>query len=47
MICDTYDYAFRDWNRNIPGKLDQYNGCWCPGSLYHQVINGHGFDEAG
>ena len=21
-------------HRNIPGELDQYYGCWCPGSLH-------------
>ena len=22
-------------------KLDQYNGCWCPDPLHHQVISSH------
>ena len=25
--------------QNILGELGPYHGCWCPGSLYHQVIN--------
>ena len=24
---------------NIPGKLSQYNGCWCPGSYHHKTIS--------
>ena len=27
---------FSCWNHNIPEKLDQYHGCWCPGSLHYQ-----------
>ena len=26
-------------NRNIPGKLGQYHGCWCPSLLSRQVIS--------
>ena len=29
---------------NIPAELGQYQGCWCPGSLYHQAISSHGID---
>ena len=27
--------------KNILEKLGQYQGCWWPGSLHHQVINIH------
>ena len=27
------------------GELDQYYGCWCPGSLYLQATNRHGIDH--
>ena len=30
--------------QNIPCKLGQYHGCWCPGSLCHLVISSHGID---
>ena len=29
------------WDRNIPGKLGQYIGCWCPGSFHRHVISSH------
>ena len=29
---------------NIPDKIDQYCGCWCPGSMCCLVINNHGID---
>ena len=31
-------------NGNVPGKLDQYHGYWCPGSLCCQVISNHCID---
>ena len=32
------------WNRNIPGKLGQYNCCWCPDFLCRKVISNRGVD---
>ena len=29
---------------NIPGRLGQYHGCWCPGDLRRQVISSCGID---
>ena len=29
------------------GELGQYHGCWCPGSLHHQVISSHGIYSVG
>ena len=31
-------------NWNVPGKLDQYHGSWCPGSLHHQDISSIGIE---
>ena len=38
---------FECWAWNIKEKLVQYHGCWCLGSLCHQVISSHGVDFVG
>ena len=32
------------WNWNLLEELGQYHGCWCPGSLRHQIIGSNGID---
>ena len=36
---------FFSWERDIPGELRQYNGCWCPGPLRRQDINSHAISK--
>ena len=38
--------AFQESTLLVPklAKLDQYHGCWCPGSLHHQDISSLGID---
>ena len=40
-------FFLRCWNRNIPGELGHYHGCWCPGDPSRQGISNHGIDYAG
>ena len=43
-ICSTrgrWGIILSVWARNIPGKLGQYHGCWCLGTLFHQGISSH------
>ena len=35
------------WKHIILTELDQYHGCWCPGSSHLQVISKHGIDCKG
>ena len=47
LILETRRYignSIGRWNWNIPGKLDHYYGCWCPGALCRQVISNNGLD---
>ena len=34
-------HILRKWDRNNPGKLNQYQAWWYPGLLYHQGISIH------
>ena len=50
--CQSYDkfnclkcQPFWCWNQNILGFPSQYQGCWCSGSLIHQIVNSHGTDS--
>ena len=42
IICHSLKWSIWGWNWNILGKLGQYHGCWCPGSLCHHVTRNHG-----
>ena len=33
---------FQKIDRNIPGELGRYHGCWCLGSLRRRDISSHG-----
>ena len=34
-------------SQDILGELGQYYACWCPGTLFHQVISSHGITYVG
>ena len=47
--CDSYVHnevsAIIVPQQNLLHKLEQYQDCWCPGSLWSQIINSHDIDN--